>query len=336
MTGNDFRRHLGFVRRLVREHRLPDDVADGEDVRHVRALLPVDGDEAALVDHDARGLALQALAIRRAADRNEHLVVQLRRGGLLALERDPEALAERLDAGDPGAQHHGLVPGRDALLERAHEVAIAAGHQAVRQFDDTDLHTEGGVHRRHLEPDDAAAHDEHALRQVELERAGGVDDARIVGQARQPQRLGTRGDDAMREGHALAVTVCASHVDGMGVGKPRDATDDGDLALLGQAGEARRQAPHHLVLPVAQPGSVDLRLAELDAMRSHRTRVLDDLCRMQQRLGRNAADVEAHAAKRRPALDQRHLEAEIRRAKRRGVSPGARTDDEHVVIETGR
>ena len=30
---------LAFVRRLVRQHRLPDDVSDSEDVRHVRPLL---------------------------------------------------------------------------------------------------------------------------------------------------------------------------------------------------------------------------------------------------------------------------------------------------------
>ena len=46
----DFRRDLALVRRLVREHRLADDVADGEDMADVGAHLLVDGDEAALVD----------------------------------------------------------------------------------------------------------------------------------------------------------------------------------------------------------------------------------------------------------------------------------------------
>ena len=55
--GGGFRRDLALVRRLVREHRLPDDVADREDVRHVGAHLPVDRDETALVHHDARRLA---------------------------------------------------------------------------------------------------------------------------------------------------------------------------------------------------------------------------------------------------------------------------------------
>ena len=50
--------HLGgdhaLVRRLVREHRLADDVADREDVRDVGALLLVDRDEAALADRRRR------------------------------------------------------------------------------------------------------------------------------------------------------------------------------------------------------------------------------------------------------------------------------------------
>ena len=54
LPGRDFRGDLAFVRRLVREHRLPDDVADREDVRHVGAHLPIDRNEAALVDRDAR------------------------------------------------------------------------------------------------------------------------------------------------------------------------------------------------------------------------------------------------------------------------------------------
>ena len=42
-----------------------------------------------------------------------------------------------------------------------------------------------GVHRGHLQADDAAADDQQALRHAaELQRAGGIDDARIVGNER--------------------------------------------------------------------------------------------------------------------------------------------------------
>ena len=45
-TGDDFGSHMGFVHRLVGQHRLADDVADGEDVRHIGAHLDIDVDEA--------------------------------------------------------------------------------------------------------------------------------------------------------------------------------------------------------------------------------------------------------------------------------------------------
>ena len=44
VSARDFRRDLGLVRGLMRQHRLADDVADGEDVRHIGAHLAVDGE----------------------------------------------------------------------------------------------------------------------------------------------------------------------------------------------------------------------------------------------------------------------------------------------------
>ena len=47
-TGNHFSSHMRLMHRLVRQHGLAHDVADGEDVRHVCAHLDVDVDEAAV------------------------------------------------------------------------------------------------------------------------------------------------------------------------------------------------------------------------------------------------------------------------------------------------
>ena len=84
---------LALVRRLVREHRLADDVADREDVRHVRAHLVVDGDPAALVHVHAGLLGGDRLAVRAPADREQHAVVDLgrrrRRRAIGALEGAP-------------------------------------------------------------------------------------------------------------------------------------------------------------------------------------------------------------------------------------------------------
>ena len=71
-AGRDLGRDLAFVTRFMSQHRLPDDVADREDVRHVRALLLVDLDQPALVRLDAGLLRRDLAAVRAASDGDEH------------------------------------------------------------------------------------------------------------------------------------------------------------------------------------------------------------------------------------------------------------------------
>ncbi len=72
----------------LREHRLTDDIADREDVRHVRAHLLVDVDKAAVRYRHARLVRADLLAIRRAADRHQHQVVALGFGRSLSPSND--------------------------------------------------------------------------------------------------------------------------------------------------------------------------------------------------------------------------------------------------------
>ena len=95
VSARDLRRDLGLVRGLMRQHRLADDVADGEDVRHVGAHLAVDGDEAALVDRDARRVGADARAVRASSDRDQHRVERLGLRAVRAFERDLEPVRLR-------------------------------------------------------------------------------------------------------------------------------------------------------------------------------------------------------------------------------------------------
>jgi alkyl sulfatase BDS1-like metallo-beta-lactamase superfamily hydrolase len=74
-TGNHFGGHMRLVHRLVRQHGLADDVADGEDVRHVGAHLDVHVDEAAVRHGHAGLVGGDLLAVGRAAHGLQHQVV---------------------------------------------------------------------------------------------------------------------------------------------------------------------------------------------------------------------------------------------------------------------
>ena len=68
-TGDHFGGHMRFMHRLVSEHGLAHDVANGEDVGHVGAHLDVDVDEAAISHGHAGLVGGDLLAIGRAAHR---------------------------------------------------------------------------------------------------------------------------------------------------------------------------------------------------------------------------------------------------------------------------
>ena len=62
---------------LVRKHGLADDVANGEDVRHITAHLNIDVDETAIRDVDACLVQTKLLAVGCAPDRLQHEVIDL-------------------------------------------------------------------------------------------------------------------------------------------------------------------------------------------------------------------------------------------------------------------
>ncbi len=141
------------------------------------------------------------------------------------------------------------------------------------------------------------------------------------------------GDDAAveRDGRGALEALDAQDVRR---GELREAADDLDLALLGQPLEALRQARDDRLLPAAQPVDVDLRLAERDALALALLGLGDHARDVEQRLRRDAADVEADPAEPLVALDEDDLQAEVGGAERGRVParPGAEHDDVGVVV----
>ena len=169
------------MRRLVRQHRLADDVADRENRRLVRAALFVDHDEAALIDLDVRLLETGNLRVRPAPDRDQHPVEQLVLGFDLAFESHARAVRLGLDLHDLRLEQHVLHGLVHALCEDVHEIAIGARQQTWSHLHDGDRAAERGVDRSQLEADVAAANHQQRFRDVgEIERRGRVHHPRVV------------------------------------------------------------------------------------------------------------------------------------------------------------
>src|SRR3546814_18819997 len=99
--------------------------------------------------------------------------------------------------------------------------------------------------------------------------------------------------------------------------------------------QALGQMADDLLLVAAQLVEGDLRLAEIDAVVGRVPRLVDHRRRVQQRLGGNAADVEADAAELRVALDQDGVQTQVRGAERGGVAAGAGAEDDDGAFDVG-
>ena len=195
-----------FVRRLVREHRLADDVADRVDRRLGRAPRAVDLDEAARVHLHLRLVEPGHRGIRPAADRDEHAI---ERAFLAASARQPSPsnvtampffasfMPTTLVFSSTASQIDSIRFARMLTRSRSAPGSRPAGH-----LDDRHLGAERGVDAAQLEPDVAAADDQQRLRNVgQIQRAGGVHQPRAVdGQARDRRRPRAGRDDRVLEG----------------------------------------------------------------------------------------------------------------------------------------
>jgi len=155
-------------------------------MRHIGAHLLVHRDDAAGTDRDAGRGRIDGIAVGRAPDRHQHAVEYLRLRRIGAVEGRPQSRCLGLEFRDFGLEQNTLVAFLDALLQRPHQVAIGAGHQTIAQFDHGDSHAERIVDAGHLQSDDAAAdHQQPFAIGWQFQRAGRVDDSRVIGEPGQ-------------------------------------------------------------------------------------------------------------------------------------------------------
>ncbi len=74
--------HMPLMARLMGQHGLSHDIADGKDMRHIGLLSIADGNKAALIDLHPRLVGADQFAIGRAADGHQHSIklARFRRG----------------------------------------------------------------------------------------------------------------------------------------------------------------------------------------------------------------------------------------------------------------
>ena len=109
----------------------------------------------------------------------------------------------------------------------------------------------------------------------------------------------------------------------------------GNAALLAQLEQMARHRIGDAILLGAQSREVDLRLGELDPELSRVVRPMNDIGGMQERLRRNATNMEAGAARLRGRIDERRLNLAIRREKGSRVPAGSAAENEEVGFNGG-
>ena len=245
-----------------------------------------------------------------------------------------QLLARRVDRGDLGRQfeNHALL--FEQALRLAAHLAVHAGQHAVEEFDHRHFGAEPPPHRAQFKPDDAGADHQQMLRHlVEHQRAGRRHDALFVDlDAAQLGHVGAGGDDDGFRFQRLRLAVGACHFDLAGRGDAAGAVKGVDLVLLEQEIDALDVAVDALVLERHHRRQIELGRGDADAHFAERMPgLLEQLGGVQQRLRRNAADIEAGAAEGGALLDHRGFQPELRRANGADIAAGAGADDDEVV-----
>ena len=189
------------------------------------------------------------------------------------------------------------------------------------------------VDRGHLQPDDPAADDEQTLRNFgERQGSRGIHQPGVArGKAGEFDGARAHRDDACVEGNG-GFSVIAGNGDLVRRAEAPVTAQHRDVALRGQAVEASGESRNHLPHVSAKPVEIDLRRSECHPVCLGRGGIVDHFGHVEQRLGRDASDIEAHAPEHTVALDQRHALAEIGAAKGGGVATGPAAEDDDVEV----
>ena len=322
-----------LLARLVREHRTRDDVADGEHAGDARLEAVVHDDPPALVDLHAELADAEPVHVGSPSDRDEHDVGLDVGGAVFGRDGDAHAVTRAHRAARLGREPEREPLPFERTLQLARHPAVHAGQDPVDDLHDGHLGPEAAPDRAELEPHGARADDQHAGRHArQRERLGGADDPLAVERERPERRWLAAARDQHARGLERLLALRAANRDASRRGEARRTLDPDDLVLLEQRSHALGEAADDAVLPRHHRAEVELDAAHVDAVRAEPVACLvKELARVEQRLRRDAADVEARAAERFVLLDTRDAHAELRGPDGRHVAARPRADDDEVV-----
>ena len=335
------RDHLGrchaLVLGLVGQHRALDRVANGIDAGNVGTPLGVGGDLAALGHLHAQRFQPQPVGKGLAAGGDQHhlglgrvFAAVLAQGiGNLCLGFQRLDLRHRRPKGKVQA-----LLGQQ-FLELFLHLAVQAGGDGVQVFDHLHIRAQPGIDAAHLQPDHARADHHHGFRDLaQRQRAGRGDHGLFIHRHLGPGdrgRLGPAGDDDV---FRLVGGVTDRDLARRGDAAP--ALEPVDLVLLEQEFDALGVLADHVVLVGQHLFPVDLGRRALQAhLFEIVLRLVQLVAGVQQRLGRDAAHVQAGAAQGFAPLDAGGFQAQLGAADRGDIAAGAGADDDDIVVGHG-
>ena len=324
----------------MRQHRPADHVTDGIDTRQVGTALIIDMDKAALVQQQAGFRGSQAVGIRAPANRDDQAIELQRLHALfnLVFDADHVVIDRRVldqcaeadiqplvaEHRQCGAAYLPVRHGQEHILclEQRHGRSQPSPDAAEFQADNPG--TDDAEPRRHLRP---------------VQRTGGIHDT-VALQRRRPdvQRRRTAGQDHVCGSQRLrsAVMPCDTH---LRPGQQLTAAAQPVHAVGPEQGlDSARQFLHHPVLAGNHGSDIVRQLAGDNAMPGGTvTNLFIERRTFQQRLGRNAADVQAGAAEHRlsllaePVVHAGSPETKLCTADSGNITSRPGTDDDCVI-----
>ena len=222
-----------------------------------------------------------------------------------------------------------------ALAEDARQLLadlrVLERDDAVHELDQRHLGPEVAVHARPLDADRPRPDDRDPLRGVVAcqRLVRGDDEMPVDVEAGQRTGCGAGGEDEVGGARLDVAALAATHPDAGGAGQRAGAVEDGDLVLLHEELDALDVLLHHRVAahperPVVEVDAIVPGEAELGPLLGD---AVEQVGRLEQRLGRDAAAVQAGAAEA-VALHEPHRQAELGGADGADVAHPTAEDEE--------